>query len=303
MDSLNPVNSSELLASEKPQYRLMKERIERSLEDQETRQKVIEDFTYTFGRLGLTSEQSQVLCQKIFDLLHEPRPLRDIEADALTLFESIVVEVGNEQVNLIDILHTKLKDRADIITNQVQDHLRDITGSVIDYGAGDGQVTQQLYDRLGISIEGVDVRDYRALSVKVPIGIFEGFRVAVSDGTYQAALLTNVLHHEQDNEQILNELDRIVQNRLVVLETVPVGETEEIMEHDKDRTFMNDYLYNRLFHNADVPVPGTFETPQGWKSRFLQHGWQLTSESDLGYDQPTIKDRHYLMVFERNTEQ
>jgi Fe-S cluster biosynthesis and repair protein YggX len=112
-------------------------------------------------------------------------------------------------------------------------------------------------------------------------------------------LLTNVLHHEKNNEKIIDELDRIVRRRLVILETVPIGETENDMEQDKDRTFMNDYLYNHLFHNADVPVPGTFETPNKWIERFSNHGWKLVNEKDLGFDQPTIKDRHYLLVFER----
>lgn len=62
---------------------------------------------------------------------------------------------------------------------------------------------------------------------------------------------------------------------------------------------MNDYLYNRLFHNADVPVPGTFETPEGWGSRFAKYGWKVKHSENLGEDQKTIKDTHHLLVFEK----
>jgi hypothetical protein len=294
-----PKIEQEISSEKAEELRLMKERIERSLEDEETRAKVTDDFSYTFERLGLSPDDAKKLCDNVFALLKAKKPLPDIEAETLRIFENIKLKVGDKEPNLIEILHEKLRDRAKIIASQVAPHLGDVKEKAIDYGAGDGQVTQMLHDQLGLDIEGVDVRLYKAPNVTVPIMLFNGGHVEAADGTYEAALLTNVLHHEKANEKIFDELDRIVRRKLVILETVPVGETEEVMEQDKDRTFMNDYLYNRLFHSADVPVPGTFETPKKWVDRFAQHGWKLVNEEDLGFDQPTIKDRHYLLVFEK----
>ena len=278
---------------------VMKERIEQSLNNIETREKVTKDFLHTFEQLGLSSDEAKKICNRVFELLLGGKPLLDIEQETLRVFENIKLDNGDKEQNLIEILHEKLIDRAKIIATQVSPYLKNTGDKVIDYGAGDGQITQILHDKLGLNIEGVDVRLYKASNITVPIKLFNGSHVDVADKEYGSGLLTNVLHHEKENEKILNELDRIVKNKLVVLETVPVGKTEEIMEQDKDRTFMNDYLYNRLFHSADVPVPGTFETPQKWIERFSQHGWQLDSEEDLGFDQPTIKDRHYLLVFKK----
>lgn len=278
---------------------IMKKRIEQSLNNIETRGKVNADFSYTFEQLGLSKDEAKNLCESVFVLLLSDKPLLNIERDALHIFESIMLNNEDKDQNLIEILHEKLMDRAKIIASQVSPYLAGTQNKVIDYGAGDGQVTQILHDNLGLDIEGVDVRLYKAHNITVPIKLFNGGQVDAKDKEYGAGLLTNVLHHEKENEKILNELDRIVKNKLVVLETVPVGNTEAVMEQDKDRTFMNDYLYNRLFHSADVPVPGTFETPQKWIERFSQHGWQLDSKEDLGFDQPTIKDRHYLLVFKR----
>jgi len=294
-----PKLKQEQSAEKVEELKKMKARINGSLENEETRKKVSDDFVYTFEQLGLSPEQAQKLCDDIFALLKSDKPLSDIEAETLRIFENFKLKVGEQERNLVEALHEKLRDRAKIIASQVSPHLTDVKEKTIDYGAGDGQVTQILHDQLGLDIEGVDVRLYKASNVTVPIMFFDGGHIEVSNGTYEAGLLTNVLHHEKTNEKILNELDRIVRRKLVVLETVPVGETEEAMEKDKDRTFMNDYLYNRLFHNADVPVPGTFETPNKWIDRFTQHGWKLVNEEDLGFDQPTIKDRHYLLVFEK----
>ena len=281
------------------ELRTMKERIERSLGDIETREKVTNDFSYTFEQLGLSSDEAKKLCDNIFVLLSNNKPLPEIEREALEVFENIKLKTGDDEQSLVEVLHEKLRGRANIITAQVAPHLENEKGKTIDYGAGDGQVTQMLHDQLGLDIEGVDVRLYKASNFTVPVMLFNGGHVDVANGTYEAGLLTNVLHHEKENEKIIDELDRIVRHKLVVLETVPVGETEEIMEQDKDRTFMNDYLYNRLFHSADVPVPGAFETPKKWVERFSRHDWKLVSEEDLGFDQPTIKDRHYLLVFEK----
>jgi ubiquinone/menaquinone biosynthesis C-methylase UbiE len=279
----------------------MKLRIEKALTNSETRAKVQADFIYTFQKLGLPDAEAQELCNEIFVELLSSRTLDVIENDVLRDFESIKISAGAEKHSLIQVLHEQLKNRAEIIFFQIKEHLKGIKGKVVDYGAGDGQVTQMLKDRSGLDIEGFDVRPYPTPGLTVRMDVFDGSRLPVPDGAYEAAVLTNVLHHEKDNEKILNELDRVVTKRLVILETVPVGKSEQDMEKDKDRTFMNDYLYNRLFHNADVPVPGTFETPNRWKERLHEHGWEYRYQEDLGFDQPTIKDRHYLLVFERKT--
>ncbi len=175
------------------------------------------------------------------------------------------------------------------------------------WGAGDGRVTQ-LLSGTGVSLAGIvgyDVRDYRAKSVTVPILQFDGEHVSCPDGHYYAGLMTNVAHHEADNGKILRELARVIRPgcRLVVIETVPISDDPAEFE----RTFVGDYVYNRLFHLADVPVPGTYETKEGWIRRFEEVGFVLVDDDDfgspplvdLGYDQPTIRDWHVLYVFKR----
>lgn len=299
MEEEQPILENEQSSEKMEELQIIRERIRSSLEEEETREKVADDFSYTFGQLGLSPEQANKLCSDIFTSLESDKSLPEVENEILNIFENIKLKADEKEQNLIEILHEKLENRAKIIASQVTPHPRDIREKTIDYGAGDGQVTQILHDRLGLDIEGVDVRLYKAPNVTVPIKLFDGSHAEVEDGAYEAGLLTNVLHHEKNNEKILDELDRIVRRKVVILETVPVGEIEDDMEKDKNRTFMNDYLYNRLFHNADVPVAGTYETPKKWIDRFTQHGWKLNNEEDLGFDQPTIKDRHYLFVFEK----
>lgn len=292
-----PRIETEIFHDTEKESSVIKERIKHSLENEQTQLKVISDFKHTFEQIGLTPAKAQNLCNTIITLLKSNESLSEIENQVYKKFEAC--EVENSGANLIEVLSEKLKDRADRIVKQISPYLENTGGKVIDYGAGDGQVAQLLHDQAGLDIEGVDIRLYKNANVSIPLVEFDGNHVNIGNKNYETAILTNVLHHEENKEKILDELDRIIQHKLVIIETVPEGDTEDQMEEDKDRTFMNDYLYNRLFHNADIPVPGTYETPKKWKEIFESRGWKLVEEKDLGVDQPIIKDRHYLFVFEK----
>ncbi len=306
MDTYNPdripSNEADVAPEKAEELNTMKERLIEAFGDPETKEKIEDDFAYTFKQLGLDDAAAQELCGEVIAALSGEGRLDSIEAKILERFNAIYIEDGEgKKKNLVDVLHEKLKGRAELIASQVRPHFAGVKGKVFDYGTGDGQVAQRLHDdtELHLDVEGGDVRDYKAPGVTVPVKILDGTRVDAADGAYEAALMTNVAHHERNNGMILEELSRITAKKLVVIETVPTGDNEEEIKKDAERTFANDYLYNRLFHNADVPVPGTYETPSGWEERFKAHGWRVTKSEDLGYDQPTIRDIHHLFIFEK----
>jgi SAM-dependent methyltransferase len=200
--------------------------------------------------------------------------------------------------NVFQLIQAGLEQRFEIIIRQLHPHISDL-GKTIDYGCGSGTLSQMLSDRYGIDIEGVDVRDFRAETVSIPVILFDGYRVPVADKHYDSAILTNVIHHEIENEKILEELDRIVQKKLVIIETVPEAVDEASAKKDWGRMIMNDALWNRFFNYANIPVPGTYEIPANWIKRFEKYGWECTHSKDLGFDQPTIQDRHHQFVFQR----
>lgn len=221
--------------------------------------------------------------------------MEESEQKARELFEKNTVN-GKP---FTDSIFAKFTGRAELIYNQVARYFEGVKGKIIDYGAGDGQVTQLLQDKARLDIEGVDVRDFHASTTTVPIKVFDGHHVAVPDGYYEAGLMTNVAHHEKDNEKIIEELTRIIHHRLVVIETVPTGSTPEEVQKDLGRTFLNDALWNRYFQNANIPVPGTYETLSGWIFRFQKHGWRIVESIDLGIDQQMVQDIHHLLVMEK----
>ncbi|MEK7138237.1 MAG: class I SAM-dependent methyltransferase [Patescibacteria group bacterium] len=258
--------------------------------------KALADFQHVFHDLGLTEEDSRQLSSEIVEILEKGDNLENAEE---YIFKQLSKTKTKNGQNLVKSLNEKLSERSKIIAEQISPHLGSVTGKVLDFGAGDGRIAQTIHNEFGLDIEGVDVRDYKSTEVSIPLKVFDGEHLAVPDNTYQAAIMTNVLHHELDNEKIIRELSRVVKDRIVVIETIPAGDDEDEMKGDYGRTFLNDYLYNRLFHNANISVPGTYETPEGWVARFARHGWKVAFERDLGFDQPVIRDRHYLFVFEK----
>ncbi len=206
-----------------------------------------------------------------------------------------------------DKIETCLSRRADIITEQVSPWILSEGAdmkvgqlTMLDFGTGDGQVAEKI-SKQGISVTGVDVRDYRHQGVEIPFKTFDGYRTPFNDGQFDVVLATNVLHHEAQNQKAEAEIRRVLKpgGRFVVIETVPVGNSKHELEMDFERTFINDYFYNRILHpGANVPVPGTYDTPSGWKKRFGQ--WATPEfEENLGIDIPVIRDFHWIGVFRK----
>jgi ubiquinone/menaquinone biosynthesis C-methylase UbiE len=280
---------------------IIKERLTKGITNPQIRELVLADYAYTFHELGLDENSAKEIADKVVSFIESSATLNETEEKVRALFTG--TKVGDK--NIFELIQLGLTDRVNKIVVQITPHLQGIKGKVFDYGIGAGEVTQKLKDELSLNIEGGDVRDFRSHNVTVPFVMLgdsadgDGKIVNVADKYYEAAVLTNVIHHEKVNDIILKELDRIVAKKLVIIETVPVGNTPEEIALDHERTFANDTLWNRFFNYADIPVPGTYETPEDWIRRFESYGWKTTHSEDLGYDQKSIHDVHHLLVFER----
>ncbi|MDE1868642.1 MAG: class I SAM-dependent methyltransferase [Candidatus Micrarchaeota archaeon] len=259
-----------------------------ALSNLEVTKAVLGDFTTTFNKIGLKQGDARALAMIVVSEMsaHEYGGILEMEE---------YVDTELKKFGVPEKLKSKLAERTLLIISQLAPHLSGITGKVMDFGAGSGLVAQGLHDRLGLDIEALDVRDFKSPAVAVKFHQFNGTEAPVPPKYYEAAVLTNVIHHEEDNEKILKELDRIVSKRLVLIETMAAEDTKE----EWQRTFLNDVLWNRFFNHADIPVPGTYENVDGWINRFAAYGWKCSHSEDLGYDQPTITDIHHLFVFDR----
>ncbi len=283
---------------QRPDITEMQNRLQRALANDEVRALVRDDLIHTFTNLGIHAD-TRALVDHVITSAAETS---DIEMTEKLIYSKLK-GTNARRGSILDLLEEGMKERAHIIYRQVSKFFC-ADDSIVDFGCGDGQVTNHIYNHITHDIKGFDIRHYPAQGVMAPITQFNGVNIGVRGGYYSAGLMTNVAHHAKNNAPILTELARIIRpgGRLVVIETVPLKPTPAEIE----RTFVNDWAYNRLFHQADVPVPGTYETTVGWVRRFSHVGFSLEEVDDtvnptlLGYDQPTIRDCHVRIVFRRD---
>ena len=86
---------------------------------------------------------------------------------------------------------------------------------VLDVGSGDGWLARLLMnERPDLAITGIDVlvRDQTHISVAP----FDGVTIPYADGSFDAVLFVDVLHHTTDPMVLLREARRVTRNTLVI---------------------------------------------------------------------------------------
>lgn len=87
--------------------------------------------------------------------------------------------------------------------------------SVLDVGCGDGRIDACLMRlRADLVIDGLDVMARR--DSLVPVGVFDGCRVPLEDGSRDVVMLVDVLHHAEDAAALLAESVRVARGVLVI---------------------------------------------------------------------------------------
>ena len=272
--------------------------LKRVLSDGPTLQAIHKDFTLTFKNLGCDEVSASALAADVNCIIMNSATIEDAENEVRKLFTETMVATPSGMLPLYKKVEIGLVLRVHVIYEQVIPYLKDIS-TVLDYGCGSGMLAEMIKRNLRLNVTGLDIRNFLAEGVSIPFHFLSRGDTAESIGMYDCVVATNVLHHDEDNEYLIQDLTKVATRRLVIIETVSETDTPEVAEKDWGRMFANDVLWNRFFNSADIPVPGTYEIPSNWIKRFERYGWKCIHSEDLGIDQPTIQDRHHLLVFEK----
>ncbi|MGH8612100.1 MAG: class I SAM-dependent methyltransferase [Gammaproteobacteria bacterium] len=136
---------------------------------------------------------------------------------------------------------------------------------VLDVGCGDGTIDSlMLESRPDISIRGVDV--LVRPETRVPVSQFDGKVIPYEDGSFDAVLFIDVLHHTQDPYSLLVEARRVSRGVIV------------LKDHTKDGLLAGPALrFMDWFGNSPhgVALPYNYWTEAQWLDSFNKLGLSI----------------------------
>ncbi len=159
-------------------------------------------------------------------------------------------------------------------------------GAVLDLGAGEGYV--------GAGLAGPERRVILGelgpwWRVELPGFVHDGRTLPLADRSVDTVLLSLVLHHAEDPDQVLREAARVARHRVVVTESTYRWEWERRLLAHADR------LANRTRGmDREGAAPLRFRTVEGWERAFARAGLELRLSRRLN----RIGHRHHLFVLE-----
>lgn len=137
-------------------------------------------------------------------------------------------------------------------------------GRTLDVGSGDGLLARALADRRrDVEVEGVDVLVRPETHIRVRE--FDGRTLPFADGSYDAALLVDVLHHTSDPEGLLREAARVARTCVVLKDHVLEGALALPTLRLMDRV-------GNARHG--VALPYRYLRPEEWEGVFARLGME-----------------------------
>jgi SAM-dependent methyltransferase len=149
--------------------------------------------------------------------------------------------------------------------------------SVLDLGAGEGYVGQELAHRTGIEVTLADVIDLNR--TELPHVVYDGRRLPFETDNFDAVLLVYVLHHADSPDAVLNEAARVSAGRIIVLESIYTHRIQRYLLGYIDR-FVNTLRSSGRMTARHQKLD--FRRFEEWMDTFRSSGLHVEVARDLG---------------------
>jgi SAM-dependent methyltransferase len=308
--------------------RVMQARIRNALADPVVRAAFVRDLASTLDHVGMhedagaSTQEAAAMAAKIVEMINRDLPLPEIERRIHAMLRAAIVDHFTD-CSFLEALAGRMRGRTDRLYSLLHADLRALRGrKILDYGASDGALARMIGQRISPHVTALGVASCfapcpdpgvatvsgasrlataadaaDAAGAGQRVRVFDGKAIPHGEASFDAVIAINVFHHVRQNQQCIDDIRRVLRpgGKLLALETALVGDTPERLAQDRERTFLNDYFHNRLLNpQADVPVPGAYETTEGWERRFQDSGFRSDRVEQLGVDDPLVPNRHVL---------
>jgi len=140
---------------------------------------------------------------------------------------------------------------------------------VLDVGCGNGFIAHHLSAMLGTAVLGIDLE--KTTEAPIDYRKYDRVKFPTPDNSFDAVLLSYVLHHAQDVRVVLDEIKRVVRDGgfAIIYEDIP--------ETWWDRFICS--MHNLQWRNRTGPC--TFRSESEWGALFASYGFEIVSERQL----------------------
>ncbi len=176
------------------------------------------------------------------------------------------------------LLHRRLVDtrRVRVLAERIAAELPP-DARLLDVGCGDARISEGVARlRPDLDVHGLEV--WKRPETAIPVELFDGQRVPHADGSFDAVVFVDVLHHTRDPEVLLREAKRVARRCIVIkdhnLDGPLAGARLRFMDHFGNPSEGVDFPYN-------------YWPRERWRNTFGALGLRVASWSeDLGMFPP-----------------
>lgn len=144
------------------------------------------------------------------------------------------------------------------------------TDTVLDIGSGTGFVADLIRKRTGAKVVCLDVQKDPKASY-TPL-LFDGKTMPFFDGAFTVSICCFVLHHTRFQRELLKEMKRVTQSRIIILEDVTENAADYFL------TTLHK-LYSGFRYRSFCT---RFRKSSSWKGLFQQCGFVVEKELEIG---------------------
>ena len=157
---------------------------------------------------------------------------------------------------------------------------------LLDLGSGSGVLGKQIEETFDIKVQGVDIVDMRV--VDVPLKLYDGKDLSfIPDEEYEIVLISYVLHHTGNPENILKQTKRIAKKRIIIFEDLNEGFLGKIYCYCHGR------LYDLFFLRNSIPAK--FFSEKEWNDIFARLGLKIVDSKEKKYFLNPVKRKMFIL--------
>jgi SAM-dependent methyltransferase len=174
--------------------------------------------------------------------------------------------------NLVVRIHRNvvMRHRVGQISRNISDLIPENVVSVIDVGAGTGEMAQAIGRlRPKMKISGADV--YIRPKTFIPVVEYDGYKLPFDDTSFDAVITVDVLHHCKDPVAVLKECARITKKWVVIKDHIANS------TYDRKKLMFMDWVGNRAH---GVVLHYNYLSSSEWNIAFNEAKLKIVAKKD-----------------------